>query len=171
MREKTRIDAFIKRIPCGEDDWSTISSLDAVKSMKDRLTLPVHLGSSWDDIFSAYTELIRAVNGVAGRENEMEFIKILAIATGYIALQMHARTAQYEQVRATVFRGIRNCFIQSGSSAEATDKTISDYMNAVRRGARLLDALSKPKVLSKRAFELPLHGMLASPIHLGIWSK
>lgn len=157
-----RSSTLLRRMPQGEEDWnSELSSPRKVEELRKRLTLNgIGPETSLEDIFRAFVERLTHLNQL-GAEADAEFLKIIAIATGDIAIKeaewrLLPYSQAHEELKRVVNDGIRACFWQNGSAAKLDDKLLVEYRRAVQRGAQLLSSLAGH--LGFRAYELPWHG-------------
>ncbi|PNY27664.1 Uncharacterized protein TCAP_02411, partial [Tolypocladium capitatum] len=156
-----RSNTLLRKMPQGEEDWNNeLSSPDKVEDLRRRLTLSgIEQDTSLEDIFQAYVERLKYLNQI-GAEADAEFLKIIAIATGEVAikefeLRSPPYTQAHEELKRAVNNGIRACFWQNGSAAKLDDKLVVEYRRAVQRGTQLLWSLAGH--LGFRAYELPWH--------------
>ena len=156
---KRRLDGFIRKMPKGEEDWNCeLSSITGVEDLCKRLTLDaIGPETKWEQIFWAYEHRLGQL-----AENDAEFLAMVAIATGDVALQQHQAktsligTTDYSRLEAVVFSGIRSCLRKRGSKGKLDSRDIKQHIRAVRCGIRLTDQLAG--CLESRAYELPHHG-------------
>lgn len=151
-----------RRMPQGDEDWDCVlASPEQVEQLRRRLTLDLSPLTSVHSLYEAYAERISRAS-----ENDLGFLKILALGTGLVLLkEVESRSSRYslerEETNQQVLAGVRRCFRgENLGGAALTDKVVHEYMMAVALGAQVLASLVGK--LGLRAYELPWHGMSAT---------
>lgn len=160
-----RIDAFLRRMPKGPEDWeSDLSSLEEVLALRDRLTL------NWipqedrrlmppEQLFNKCKERLYNLSKDTANEAEGNFLKLVAIGAGEVlikdATKKNPDNALYTL---TINDALRPCLTYFEQSQRArNDRTLQQLRRAVRLGSQFLQKLEL--TVNSRIYELPFRGM------------